>query len=186
MVRKTKQQVLKNVALATLLAGSASPLTAQAAGFVESTDFSNNLASPTLLPSEVSDVSGTMIPSDTFDVFLVSGFQGGAAYTLSFSTPILSGGTMGLDNYFYYINGALVGSGNYGEAPHIFSGTMPLNGQLNIGIQTNLEAGGTEIYNVNLTAPLAAVVPEPATLSLLALGLAGLAGARKRLSRNQD
>lgn len=82
--------------------------------------------------------------------------------------------TMTATGWNYYINGALVSSGAFGPSDQLS----------NIILNTRNEGEDYSVLWDNVYANSSPVVPEPATLSLIGLGLMGAGALKRRRARN--
>lgn len=164
--------------MALALAGIAAPA-ASASTITETTDFSNNPASPTNLGAfnpGTDVIQGTMSsPSDFNDLILLTG-PAGTPITIPFSFHGPSN-----PGFFLVIFDNPPFSGQLanvsfnplsGDGSSSVSFVVPADG--NYMVQLGIESTGLTSYT------LGAAVPEPATLALLATGLAVGAIARRR------
>ena len=167
---KQLRKLARGLMLSTCLSGMATA--AHASTVSEPPDFSNSLASPTLLPDGTDTVNGTVTTgSDPLDAFQFSGLTPGASLTLNinivdaFAPPpsIIS---------IYSSGNTLLGSQNGGSGS--VSVVVPRDGILLVGAAAGAETVGT--YSVGFTSG----VPEPGTFTGVGLGLAAAALARRR------
>jgi hypothetical protein len=145
----------------TVAAGSAS-----ASVFLEPSfaggDFSNNLSAPSALPVGTTQVQGAVNNGDHDDFFSIPGLTTGASYLLLFAG---SGGGLSVYDGLSLIGGPFSNS-------VVTTFTSP-DTTLVFGVHT-LEA------TVNYTVSLTQETPEPGTLSLAGMALAGALALRRR------
>jgi hypothetical protein len=149
--------------------------------YTETTDFSDNPATPFLLPLGTSQVIGSVGGPDDADFFEFQQLVGGSPFTI-----VAQNTTADATTVIEILTDAavvLIGpSFLNGTTLETFTGTVPVDGNLVVGIGAEeAESGGQNpqggpissgqnpavFYSVTLA-------PEPGTLAILGLGLGGL------------
>ena len=167
--------------LAATCLTAATAAAAHAGTVAESTDFGNTFGSATVLPVGTDVVTGAVSSvTDNDDYFSFNGLLGGGSFSLSF---LRSDCCSNMNFFLYNSSGSLLNSGaaNIVSNGLTASGTVPLDGIL--VAQAHYVEGGP--YIANLTAPLSATAPEPATMALAGLGIA-VAGALSRRRKETE
>jgi len=156
------------------------------AAAVSETEPNNTLEKANLMPIGTTQIAGE-IPngavgdSDT-DFFKLSGLLAGAAFSVK-GTGAGDGFEVGFlaeDSSGTQIPGTA--SGFFGSSP--VTGTIPSNGILILKVEGSAFESPFE-YALDVSAPLAAAVPEPSSLGLLASGVAGLGALRALWKRRR-
>ena len=165
---RKRTRFVRKLLTATCL-GAAGASAAHATPITESTDFGNSFAARTLLPPGTYAVDGHVGFGDDDDFFQLSGLTPLAPFTVHFATaqgPFIGGEVRTSADASLGIGGFDV------NMPFDVSGSVPADGIL--VLRTFFQEGGP--YQVS-------VVPEPATTTLLAAGLVGLAARRRNGAR---
>lgn len=172
--------------LAALVPGVASATTV-----AEGPDFGDDFATRTLLPAQTDRIQGSVYfdgfpPNASLwdnDFVAFTDLQPGATFSV---TALDSFATFAFPLQILDSSGAVVVSGVSipgniaGGLPVVLvaAALVPASGELVFGIRSS---DLSSFYKLQLDAPR--VAPEPGTALLLALGLASLAGARRRTAR---
>jgi hypothetical protein len=148
----------------------------------------NTLPAANLAPLGTTEIFATgeqpSTPPFTFiDFFKLSGLEPGSSFSATVERQTALGGGFFFNSQFIATDsgGVTLDSEPVGGSPNFpqtatVSGSIPLNGMLVLGTSGSIIEGGPMGYHVTITAPLAAAIPAPSTVGLLASGLAGLAG----------
>jgi PEP-CTERM motif len=148
----------------------------------------NTLATANAAPLGTTEIVATAEQPSTspfafIDFFKLSGLQPGGSFSATVERQTAPPGGFFFNSQFIAADsgGTTVDSEPLAVSPNFLqtatvSGTIPLNGMLVLETTGGISEGGPMGYHITITAPLAAAVPEPSTLGLLASGLAGLAG----------
>lgn len=173
----------KSVKLA-LLAGtclSTSAPSSQAASYVETTDFPNDLASSLLAPvpfgtDPVCTVTGGVtVITDPADFITFTNLLAGSSFSMEFVCGVNWFNVDSLNSSGIHV-GSPAGPVMVTGGTHTYTGTVPIDGRLVAQVGY---AEGTP-YTINLTGT---PVPEPNAAALAALGVTAAALRRNRRSR---
>lgn len=175
-MKKMKKLTIALIGTICLTLAVAAPATAGT--ITETTDFSTDEYSPTILPNGIDTVFG--IVSDDLDLDWVDAFsfQNIAAgdYTLTFSTDGFT------NTYLWLLSSPIITGSNVFiqdtiNSPYHFTLTAP--GSVTVAVELNSMV--MTYYSVTIAPDAPSGVPEPSTFLLGAAGLAGaLALHRKR------
>jgi hypothetical protein len=163
-----KKTLLASTCLTALTIGSA-----QAVVVNEATDFANNLLGATVLPSDTTQVNGTIEAStgtDSRDYFAVTGLTPGALVSVSY--------TANLSDFFAYTNFDTDAGINIGSGATLTVGSLGL-----VAFGTDINCGDVcedVPYTVNISVRNSQTpVPLAPTAALIGVGAAAM-GLRRR------
>lgn len=170
-LKKFARHLLTTTCLTAVAAGAAHGNTINESS-VSGGDFGNTFATRNLLGSATTEVIGGVSGITDNDFFQIGGLLGGSAFSIS-------------GVYTNFVNYSVLNSAQGvisagGGNPATLAGVVPGDGIL---VMQVLQFEGLANYDLTITAPAATTIPEPGTLAMMGLGLAGAFALRRKLAK---